>query len=184
MISKSPLEFQRSEYLREILRQNYSNFLNSDWKSRILIVGRKILWVSVLFISFSMFSLLYLLRPFLSFKIGILFSNRIGHLIANTEIFFRSQYRKNHGLSKRYILLSGTPANRQVLKMIKRKAPVLENNLFFDSFSFLKRLFPNSFIWINLDSTGYHLYNDWLIKMWYYIGHYNILQNPGSLLEI
>ena len=67
------------------------------------------------------------LSPFLKIRIGILRHYRIGHLAFNTELFLRRQSEGKKKGRKVYLFFSKRPINRQLLRMIKRRALVLES---------------------------------------------------------
>lgn len=70
-------------------------------------------------------AILYPLRPFLKLKIGRLRYDRIGNLAVNTELFLRQRALRDDGA--RRVFLSGTPCNRQLLTMIRRRLSVVES---------------------------------------------------------
>ena len=63
---------------------------------------------------------LYILEPFLRVRIGLMHTQRIGHLAANTEMFFRKL--QINGMPPRtvYYLFGWDPANRQLFDMFLR----------------------------------------------------------------
>lgn len=69
--------------------------------------------------------LLRAVRPLKSVRIGALKHDRIGHLSANTEIFLRRRALGKEDPRTSYLFLSSPPANRQLLRMIRRRVPVL-----------------------------------------------------------
>lgn len=74
--------------------------------------------------------ILLIIKPFKYVKILLLQSSRIGHLTANTDWFLRKQQLLPAERRKRitYLGISGTPCNRQLLKMYKRKIRIIESN--------------------------------------------------------
>ncbi|KKL95079.1 hypothetical protein LCGC14_1858200, partial [marine sediment metagenome] len=71
---------------------------------------------------------LYLIKPFRTIKLCYIRSIAIGQQAGNTGLFLR-RLQLNQAKRTTYIGLSGKPDNRQLLKMFKRKMPILENKL-------------------------------------------------------
>lgn len=90
-------------------------------------------------------ALLFLLRPFLKLKIGRLRYERIGNLAVNTELFLRQRALGDDGA--RRVFLSGTPCNRQLLTMIRRRLTVVESPLLVKVYEVCRSL---------LDATPFH----------------------------
>jgi putative glycosyltransferase (TIGR04372 family) len=77
------------------------------------------------------FVLLYALRPFVNVRVGLIPSERLGHLAANTDLFLR---RRKLGLvpaDRKYVFLvdRNSVANRQLLLMFRRVITIVENPL-------------------------------------------------------
>jgi putative glycosyltransferase (TIGR04372 family) len=70
---------------------------------------------------------LIVLRPFWRIKIGHLYSSRIGHLIANTEVFLRQQAADRNSGNDTVILISGAPSNRTLLDLYGRQTKIVES---------------------------------------------------------
>jgi len=75
--------------------------------------------------------ILFVLSPFCKVKIGLLFTQRIGHLAVNTDLFLRRRQlvQDDHVF---YIFFAGKPCNRQLLDMWKRHLYIIENQLLYD----------------------------------------------------
>lgn len=114
----------------------------------------------IFIVGFPLLGILRVLAPILTVRIGLLHYNRLGHLVGNTELWLRKQFRSN-GIREINIFFSGTPANRQVLRMIKRKAHVIESDLLARALYQLKIRRENSAIWINLDDPGFNSWEIW-----------------------
>jgi len=77
------------------------------------------------YISLTVFGLfilpvLYILEPFLRVRIGLMHTQRIGHLAANTEMFFRKLQINGKPPRTVYYLFGWDPANRQLFDMFLR----------------------------------------------------------------
>ena len=72
--------------------------------------------------------ILWLLKPFVWVKVGILNYGRIGHLALNTDLFLRRRQLGIYSDGPFYCFLSNpNPANRQLLTMFKRAVPIYES---------------------------------------------------------
>ena len=71
---------------------------------------------------------LYIIKPFKFVKLLIIRHERIGSLAGNTDLFLRRlQLEKTPQKGILYLGISGKPTNEQLLKMFKRKIPIIEN---------------------------------------------------------
>lgn len=68
---------------------------------------------------------IWILGPFVTLRVGQLGSSRIGHLAVNTELYLKRQVLSPKPKRERHIFLCDTPANAQLLKMIKRRVIVI-----------------------------------------------------------
>ncbi|MBC8284311.1 MAG: TIGR04372 family glycosyltransferase [Nitrospinae bacterium] len=87
---------------------------------------------------------LWMLKPFVWIKVGILNYGRIGHLALNTDLFLRRRQLGVYPDGPFYCFLSNpNPANRQLLTMFKRIMPIYESRvlygIFFGMLPILKR---------------------------------------------
>ncbi len=73
---------------------------------------------------------LKILSPFVKVKFCPIIYTRIGHLAVNTEVFLRRLRSGCLEKGVKYVGVSGKPCNRQLLRMIKREMPIIENRLF------------------------------------------------------
>jgi len=76
---------------------------------------------------------LYLIDRFYHIRVGLIITQRIGHLALNMETFAR---KKNSGWHQgnRHILIAGKPCNVQLLKMWKRNHNIIESNFLYELF--------------------------------------------------
>ncbi len=79
------------------------------------------------YFSFLILGLLWMLKPLIHFRFGSIVSQRIGHLSGNVEFFLRKQ--KNIPSKCVFVFFCRKPsANRQLLKMVKRRLRIVESN--------------------------------------------------------
>lgn len=78
------------------------------------------------FMAYAVLCGLYKIKPF---KVVVLVSSRIGHLLGSTEIYLRLQ-RQNADDHRMTIFVGGRPCNQYFVKMIRRKYMVITNVLF------------------------------------------------------
>src|SRR3989338_2472833 len=107
--------------------------------------------------------IIYLLKPVLTIRIGVLFHKRVGHLGANTEFWLKKQTLSDKRKREFNIFLSGTPlANRQILAMIKRRIFVLESDFLVWLIEGLKKILPaEHWMWIDLTNSGSNEWDIW-----------------------
>ncbi|MBI4423972.1 MAG: TIGR04372 family glycosyltransferase [Elusimicrobia bacterium] len=72
----------------------------------------------------AVYALLRAVEPVFPLTLGLVMHGRIGHLIANTDLFLRKLASGRLPGGRRYVLFTGRPANDQILGMIKRRIPV------------------------------------------------------------
>ena len=91
--------------------------------------------------------IIFLLKPFLRVRVGQLWSSRIGHFSANTELYLCERDAKINIPNKHYIdlfFVSGQICNNYLLKMWKREIIILPSfilcplHYYFQSFQFAK----------------------------------------------
>ena len=70
---------------------------------------------------------LYCLEPFRKIRFGLMYTQRIGHLTGNTEIFLRRRQVEGDDPKTVYILAGWDPTNRQLFDMYKRVLPIYES---------------------------------------------------------
>lgn len=94
-------------------------------------------------------------RPFVTVRIGKLFNyGRIGHLAANTELYLRRRSRSKEAEKEWHVFVTGQPANRQLLTMIKRRMTVIENSFCLRLCDYVQARHPDAEFWIELPSNG------------------------------
>jgi putative glycosyltransferase (TIGR04372 family) len=103
-----------------------------------------------------------LVRPFGRLRIGLLHHRSLGRLCANTEYYFRRTVFEKPPCLEFPILVSGTPVNRQILKMIARHGRVIESDRLWALLDAVRRRSSDSSLWINLSRTGYFDWQAWI----------------------
>lgn len=73
--------------------------------------------------------LLWVLESIFPVRLGIVYTQRIGHLAANTDVFFRALSERQKKKRCTYILSGWDPANRQLFDMFVREHGIIENRL-------------------------------------------------------
>ena len=94
------------------------------------------------------------LRPIIRIRIGILFHARVGHLAAEAELFLRHQARGRQAGKQLNLILTGTPANHQLLRMIKRRLHVRDHRLFPLLYWAMHSITGRSGMWLELPWYG------------------------------
>jgi len=98
-------------------------------------------------------------RPLATVRIGRLYNySRIGHLAANTELYLRRQAQSKEAKLERHVFVTGPPANRQLLRMIKRRMTVIESARLVQVYDALSTYKPNAGLWIDLPNEGNEYY--------------------------
>jgi putative glycosyltransferase (TIGR04372 family) len=72
---------------------------------------------------------LYLIEPFRKVRLGILYTQRIGHLAGNCDLFLRQRQLASDDDKTVYAFFGWDPANRQMLTMLKRHMPIIEHRM-------------------------------------------------------
>lgn len=90
------------------------------------------------------------MEPLFRIRVGMLEYGRIGHLAANTEVYLRRQAMRTDRRREFHVLVSGPPANLQLLTMIRRRVPVTQNILVQRLSSSLRSRTAWSPVWIDL----------------------------------
>ena len=111
-------------------------------------------------ISMMIMLLLILIRPFLVVRFGLLHSDRIGHFLINTELFFcEEKFLKNKKRVLDLFYFPTIPCNFQVAKMLKRKIHILPK-IIIRPFCLITRKF--SFLSVHV--TGKSIAGDYDVK--------------------
>ena len=77
---------------------------------------------------FTILLCLYAIKPFKFVKLCPLHYNRIGELAGDTDVFLRHLQLENTPKKRiLYLGISGKPANEQLLRMFKRKFPIIQS---------------------------------------------------------
>lgn len=67
------------------------------------------------------FPVLYMLEPYVRLRFGLIYTNRIGHLSANTDVYLRRFELKPMPPRTHHFLFAWDPCNRQLFRMIVRR---------------------------------------------------------------
>ena len=106
-------------------------------------------------------SIKYILNPFCEFKIGILYSDKIGRFLGNTEFYLRKKSLSKNKKYKLHILIAGKTVNCQILKMISRRAFLIHNITIYNYLNEIKKMTQDSDLWIDLNITGWLRGKEW-----------------------
>jgi putative glycosyltransferase (TIGR04372 family) len=110
---------------------------------------------------FPVLPILYCLEPFRKIRLGLMYTQRIGHLVGNTELFIRGRQINGVDPKEICILAGWDPANRQLFKMYKRLLPIYESRwltrIMFSWYPLLSRTrFFEPLNWSNQDYTKFN----------------------------
>ena len=103
----------------------------------------------------------YILYPFCDFKIGLLYSDKIGRFLGNTEFYLRKKSLTKNKKYRLHILIAGKTISHQILKMISREALLIHNIPFYNFLNEIKKMTLDSSLWIDLNITGWLRGKDW-----------------------
>ena len=108
--------------------------------------------------------ILWILKPFIWVKVGLLRSERLGHLAKNTELFLRRRQLGIHPDGPFYCFLSDPKnlANSQLITMFKRVIPIYESHPLTLMFSGMLPLFKRTPFYQDLgdNSNEYYEFNN------------------------
>ena len=113
------------------------------------------------FIWIILISFRYILYPLCDFKIGLLYSDKIGRFLGNTEFYLRKKSLIKNQKYKIHLLIAGKTVNHQILKMISRKAFLIHNIPVYNFINEIKKMTLDSNLWIDLNITGWLRGKDW-----------------------
>ena len=110
--------------------------------------------------------ILLILRPFVRLRIGLIHYRSLGRITGNIEYYLRCQVRTDHTRRERHLLISGkNPINHQIMKMVKRRVSVWENDFVWKWFREMQGPLPNQPgrqgkppdhpMWLNLRHAGF-----------------------------
>ncbi len=104
------------------------------------------------------------IRPLGVIRFGLIYSDKIGKFLGNTEYYLRKKkidkiYKKNK--KNLDILISGTPINQQILNMFKKRARIIQQDAFYKFLKQIKYKKPEDKIWIDLQMTGWMRGYEW-----------------------
>ena len=101
--------------------------------------------VLVAFAGLLVFFGLKVLRLGIKFHISSLRAERIGHLVLGADTYLR--LKSEQGPGENVFFVSRKACNSQMMRMIKRRILVVENNVIFEMYRLIRRLFPMDAIW-------------------------------------
>ena len=137
--------------------RKYRRFSESNFKIRAKLLRHAVVqYTALALVSLPwllIFIILWAIRPLVKVQIGLLFHERIGHLSVNTELFLRRRIKRDTKVKIIDILLTSTPTNRQLLRMIKRRVFVLESRIWPTIFWVMRKWTNGSEILIDLPQT-------------------------------
>ena len=137
---------------KEIIWENEEkNDLRLNFSKKIF---AKSIWL--ILISFR-----YIFYPFCDFKIGLLYSDKIGRFLGNTEFYLREKSLVKNQKYKMHLLIAGKTVNHQILKMISRKTFIIHNIPFYNFLNEIKKMTLDSNLWIDLNITGWLRGKSW-----------------------
>lgn len=104
---------------------------------------------------------LWLLEPFWRIRLGLVYTQRIGHLASNTDAFLRRRQLNGTPARTSCFLFGYDPANRQLFKMFQRKAPIFESRWGTRLLFAWRPLLENTRFWEPFDwrTKRFHLMN-------------------------
>ena len=138
--------------LKELIWESEeTNHINNNFFQEIIY---KFTWISLLLIRF-------LLYPLFDFKIGLLYSDKIGRFLGNTEFYLRKKSLGNNKKILLHVLISGRTINNQILKMISRRTFLIKNIAIYNYLNNIKKITNKSNLWIDLNITGWLRGKDW-----------------------
>jgi putative glycosyltransferase (TIGR04372 family) len=105
---------------------------------------------------------LYIVLPFKRIKISHLIEARIGHLVANTEVFLRRKSLQQLNQNDWHVFISNKPANKALLDIYQRKITIVKSRLLSKLFFIILPIFSKTQFYQELDFEdfdNYHLFN-------------------------
>jgi len=97
-------------------------------KKVIRYAKRRLYSVLMNLFGFMLLLCLYIIKPFKFVKLCPLHYDRLGELAADTDVFLRRLQLENTPKKRiLYLGVSGKPANEQLLRMFKRKFPIIQS---------------------------------------------------------
>lgn len=133
-----------------IFEDTLRKFMSYSWWVRVVLVSRWFLIILLWPLNALFLFLACIAKPIVRIKVGSLYYDRIGHLALNTELFLRRQIMQREHKAEFVVFVSGPPANKQLLKMIRRRVPVIKSNVAITLYWMLRRGMPWSPVWFDL----------------------------------
>lgn len=96
---------------------------------------------------------LYVIEPFRKIRLGICYTQRIGHLAGNHDLTLRKWQLYGRDPKEVIILAGWDPANKQLFKMLKRYLPIYENKMLTRIFSYWRPIILKTRFFYNLKWT-------------------------------
>jgi putative glycosyltransferase (TIGR04372 family) len=149
--------------MTETLQARCRKFIQLGWSARIKMVFNGLRRYLLLPLPKLFFK--WIMLPLLGFwtirkiRIGFLIYSRIGHLSLNTELFLRRRHVDEDLQKQFHIFITGKPANRQLLKMIRRRVPVIESHLLYQMMDLVKER-EGMFIELPHANSSYYEFNN------------------------
>ncbi len=101
-------------------------------------------------------------RPFGRLRIGLLYHQTQGRLYGNTEYFLRRRRHQPPAEKERVLFVAGHhPSNRQILKLLVRKFPVIRWQWLRCMLDAIRDDAPDHPVWIDLNCTGWLRGAEW-----------------------
>lgn len=107
--------------------------------------------------------LVYIINPLVKVRLGLLHHRSVGRLVSHTEFYFRRRALRKTSRREHTLFVSGTPVNRQILKMISRKVSLIESNFVWKLLDRIRILSLSNPIWINLRRSGFDQREKWYL---------------------
>lgn len=149
--------------MRQIFNENFLTTKEDVWKNNensnlqfnfFEKIFAKFTWIILILFK-------YILAPFFEFKIGLLYSDKTGRFLANTEFYLRKRSLRKNKKLKIHFLIAGRTVNHQILKMISRKVLLIKSISIHNYLNKVKKITSDSNLWINLNLTGWLRGKDW-----------------------
>lgn len=106
--------------------------------------------------------ILQAIEPIVKIRIGYLYNNeRIGHLAYSADLYLRRMTLQAKSRLEIHVVIVKSPANQQLLNLIKRKMLVLEGHLFLKLYHALRLRTSKARVWIDLpvDYRAFYEFN-------------------------
>ncbi len=133
-------------------------------KKVITYLKSRLYWALMDLFGFMLLLCLYIIKPFKFIKLCLLHYDRIGHLAGDTDLFLRRLQLANTPKKRiLYLGISGKPANKQLLRMFRRKFPIIESARALDivkTYVLRRSIFYESMPTIRGRAAGFYEFNN------------------------